>query len=148
MAGGFSGYLSSGGSWKGAAFGALGGGAIGLINPAGASAVGSAIGGFASSVTGQMEANTINPCKRFYDIDWDLAAVSGLFGGLGRGLFNYINDPARNAFAYTWNTRFGSVSPAVSNTVAAYIKGSMSGVAQWFYKSNTFTSTPAACGCS
>jgi RHS repeat-associated protein len=148
IAGGISGYISSGENWQGAVIGVIAGGAVGYLNPLGASAIGSAAGGFASSLAGQVLANSITPCNKLTDIDYNLAAVSGLGGGAGRAAINYLSNSSRNAFTYIWTTRFGNPSATMSDAVGAYLKGTMSGVAQWFYKSNTFTNSRGPCSCS
>ncbi|MGH7181350.1 MAG: RHS repeat-associated core domain-containing protein, partial [Nitrospiraceae bacterium] len=140
ISGGISGYISSGGTWGGAARGAIAGGFVGFINPFGAYTAGAAAGGFGSSILGQLAGNATT-CKNLLDFDYNLAAMSALGGGAGRAIMNYLANPHRNALSHIWSARVGNPSTAFASTVEAYVKGTMSGVAQWFYKSNVY-STP------
>jgi len=135
IAGGISGYISSGGKWQGAVTGGVAGAAVGAINPFSSTLVGAAAGGLLASAAGQVGGNFVACRDDVWSIDWDLAIVSGVGGGVGRGFATYLVQPRRSAFTYAVSQRMGPGNPVALQSFQATIRGGTSGMAQLGYKS-------------
>ncbi len=96
--------------------------------------VGSAAGGVLASAVGQIGGNYVSCRADIWNVDWDLAIVSGLGGGAGRGLANHLVNPRRNAFTSMVNQRMGPGNAIAMQTFQASVRGGLSGTAQLSYK--------------
>ncbi len=148
IAGAVSGYISSGGKWQGAVLGGIAGGAIGWVNPWSSSLVGAAAGGFIASAVGQAGGNYL-ACRPIPDIDWTLAAISGVGSGSGLAFGKALDSPTRNAFSYMVNQRMGPGNQAALKTLQSFVKGGTSGAPQLAYKALAYPANYPQnyCGC-
>jgi hypothetical protein len=121
-----------------------------VINPWSSTIVGSIAGGVLSSAVGQVGGNLVGCRADIWNVDWNLAAVSGVGAGAGRAIGTYISIPNRSATSFVINQRMGPTPQAAVESTAATIRGGSSGFAQYGYKGAFYPSgyPQNMCGCS
>ncbi|UZJ45956.1 hypothetical protein OOT55_07880 [Marinimicrobium sp. C6131] len=139
FAGGFGGFIASGGDWKGAAAGALAGGAVGLVTPWKSGATGTLFGGAAASVLGQSLGGAFveGSRKGFRNLDWsDFKKVdpwTTLAGALGTGAGRVVAGQLSRSFTYPvigYRVGVGGTVTRSGLAAGALVEGAIMGAAE------------------
>jgi RHS repeat-associated protein len=138
ISGAVSGYVGSGGRFRPTVIGALSGGALGIVNPAGGVG-GLFVSGFLSSVVEQAAENWLT-CRSLADVDVQLAATSGVGSVIGNGIGRYLASPTRSAFSYEMMRRYGREPVSFVEASVGLVEGAVVGLSEVAYGSPTSSS--------